>query len=63
MSDNFHSSNINPSLPGAMNLLTGQTHGAMPHKVSINITYGNHEITYNQVADGMLSYILSGPSY
>jgi phospholipase C len=34
MSDNFHSSNIDPSLPGAINLITGQTHGATPHNIS-----------------------------
>ena len=37
MSDNFHSSNISPSLPGAINLVTGQTHGATPLNVSLNL--------------------------
>ena len=52
MSDNFHSSNISPSLPGAINLVTGQTHGAMPRNISLNITYDNHDLTYHQVANG-----------
>jgi phospholipase C len=52
MSDNFHSSNIDPSLPGAINLVTGQTHGATPHNVSLNLTYDHHNITYHQVANG-----------
>ena len=51
MSDNFHSSNIYPSLPGAINLVTGQTHGATPHNVSLNLTYDNHDIMYDQVAN------------
>lgn len=33
MNDNFHSSNISPSLPGAINLITGQTHGANPRNI------------------------------
>jgi phospholipase C len=52
MSDNFHSSNIDPSLPGAINLVTGQTHGATPRNISLNITYDNHDLTYHQVANG-----------
>ena len=52
MSDNFHSSNIDPSLPGAINLVTGQTHGAAPRNISLNITYDNHDLTYHQVANG-----------
>jgi phospholipase C len=52
MSDNFHSSNIDPSLPGAINLVTGQTHGATPRNISLNITYDNHDIMYHQVANG-----------
>jgi len=30
MSDNFYSTNIAPSLPGHLNLVSGQTHGATP---------------------------------
>jgi phospholipase C len=52
MSDNFHSSNIDPSLPGAINLVTGQTHGAVPSNVSLNITHDNHDLTYHQVVNG-----------
>ena len=52
MSDNFHSSSIDPSLPGAINLVTGQTHGATPRNISLNITYDNHHLTYHQVANG-----------
>jgi phospholipase C len=40
MSDNFHSSNIAPSLPGAINLVTGQTHGATPRNISKIVANG-----------------------
>lgn len=30
MSDNFHSTNFDPSAPGHINLISGQTHGALP---------------------------------
>jgi phospholipase C len=57
MSDNFHSSNIDPSLPGAINLVTGQTHGATPLNVALNLSswviMGHHyDVTYHQVANG-----------
>lgn len=37
MSDNFYSSNIDPSLPGHLNLISGQTHGATPTNISDNV--------------------------
>jgi phospholipase C len=40
MSDNFHSSNIGPSLPGHINLIAGQTHGAMPLNIPKNVANG-----------------------
>ncbi len=40
MSDNFHSSNIDPSLPGAISLVTGQTHGATPRNISKIVANG-----------------------
>ena len=40
MSDNFHSSNIDPSLPGAINLISGQTHGATPLNISKIVANG-----------------------
>ena len=40
MSDNFHSSIIGPSLPGAINLISGQTHGAMPLNISKIVANG-----------------------
>ncbi len=40
MSDNFHSSNLDPSLPGAINLVTGQTHGATPRNISKIVANG-----------------------
>ncbi|HYA83911.1 MAG TPA: alkaline phosphatase family protein [Candidatus Bathyarchaeia archaeon] len=52
MSDNFHSSNIDPSLPGAINLVTGQTLGAVLSNVSLNITHDNHDLTYHQAVNG-----------
>ena len=38
MSDNFHSSNIASSLPGAINLVTG--HGATPRNISKTVANG-----------------------
>ena len=40
MSDNFYSSNIDPSLPGHLNLISGQTHGATPTNISGNVGNG-----------------------
>jgi phospholipase C len=40
MSDNFYSSNIDPSLPGHLNIISGQTHGAMPTNMSGNVANG-----------------------
>jgi phospholipase C len=34
MSDNFHSTTFTPSTPGAINLISGQTHGAIPADLS-----------------------------
>ena len=33
MSDNFHSTLIGPSLPGHINLISGQTHGVVPENI------------------------------
>lgn len=35
MSDNFHSTTFTPSTPGAINLISGQTHGANPADLSL----------------------------
>ena len=40
MSDNFYSSNIDPSLPGHLNLISGQTHGAKPTNISSDVANG-----------------------
>jgi len=40
MSDNFYNSNIDPSLPGHLNIISGQTHGAMPTNMSGNVANG-----------------------
>ncbi len=40
MSDNFHSSNIDPSLPGHLNLISGQTHGANPNNITKKVASG-----------------------
>jgi phospholipase C len=40
MSDNFYSSNIDPSLPGHLNLVSGQTHGAKPTNIPGNVANG-----------------------
>jgi phospholipase C len=56
MSDNFHSSNIAPSLPGAINLVTAQTHGATPtkilDKVSNGTVIGDINSTYDDCSEG-----------
>jgi phospholipase C len=59
MSDNFYSSNIAPSLPGHLNLVSGQTHGATPTEIrgmvangtvigDINSTYGDCSVPTTQ---------------
>jgi phospholipase C len=40
ISDNFYSSNIDPSLPGHLNIISGQTHGAMPTNMSCYVANG-----------------------
>lgn len=35
MSDNFHSTTFTPSTPGAINLISGQTHGATPPNLTV----------------------------
>jgi phospholipase C len=47
MSDNFFSTTMTPSTPGHINLISGQTHGAIP----ANLTLSNGEIV---VIDGTL---------
>lgn len=36
MSDNFHSTTFTPSTPGAINLISGQTHGATPPNLTVD---------------------------
>jgi phospholipase C len=36
MSDNFYESTFGPSVPGHLNLISGQTHGAVPSVIGIN---------------------------
>jgi phospholipase C len=36
MSDNFHSTTLTPSAPGHLNLISGQTHGAIPPNLTTN---------------------------
>ena len=38
MSDNFFGTTFGPSTPGALNLVSGQTHGATPTNITNNIT-------------------------
>ena len=51
MSDNFYSTNIAPSLPGHLNLVSGQTHGATgadkPNKVANGTVIGDINSTYD----------------
>lgn len=35
MSDNFHSTTFTPSSPGAINIISGQTHGAIPPDLTV----------------------------
>lgn len=44
MSDNFYSSNIDLSLPGHLNLISGQTHGATPTNISGDVANGNRNL-------------------
>ncbi|MGN6613927.1 MAG: phospholipase C [Candidatus Nitrosocosmicus sp.] len=56
MSDNFHSSNIDPSLPGHINLISGQTHGAYPDnitkKVASGTVIGDIDSSYDDCSSG-----------
>jgi phospholipase C len=56
MSDNFHSSNIDPSLPGHLNLISGQTHGAnpnnIPKKVASGTVIGDIDSAYDDCSSG-----------
>ena len=56
MSDNFHSSNIDPSLPGHLNLISGQTHGASPNnitkKVASGTVIGDIDSSYDDCSSG-----------
>jgi phospholipase C len=38
MSDNYFGTTFVPSTPGALNLVSGQTHGATPTKITDNLT-------------------------
>ncbi|MGD1837511.1 MAG: phospholipase C [Nitrososphaeraceae archaeon] len=40
MSDNFHSTITGPSLPGHINLISGQTHGVIPENLDDNTSHG-----------------------
>lgn len=40
MSDNFHSTIAGPSLPGHINLISGQTHGVIPENLDDNTSNG-----------------------
>jgi phospholipase C len=40
MSDNFYSTIIGPSLPGHINLISGQTHGVSPENIEKEVTKG-----------------------
>src|SRR4029079_2583082 len=40
MSDNSHSTNIDPSLPGHLNLISGQTYGASPDNITNEVAHG-----------------------
>lgn len=55
MSDNFHTTTIGPSTIGAINLISGQTHGALPSPTANSIVQGtminNVEPKYDMCAD------------
>ncbi len=40
MSDSFYSSILDPSLPGHLNLISGQTHGASPSNIENLVVNG-----------------------
>ena len=60
MSDNSYSSNFGPSTPGAVNLISGQTNGAVGFAAS-NGTNPNNTIN-NIVADGQGGFTMFGDS-
>jgi phospholipase C len=59
MSDNSHSTNFDPSAPGAINLISGQTHGAIPADVA-NFTVagtliGDADPLYDKCSSGQVA--------
>ncbi len=56
MSDNFHSTNIDPSLPGHLNLIARQTHGANPNNITNEVAngtvIGDINSTYDDCSSG-----------
>ena len=45
MNDNFFASTFGSSTPGAINLISGQTHGATPSQ--LNVTFGGSNVWYH----------------
>jgi phospholipase C len=60
MSDNSYSTNFGPSTPGAVNLISGQTNGAMGFAASNGANPGN--TINNIVADGQGGFTMFGDS-
>jgi phospholipase C len=61
MSDNFHSTITGPSLPGHINLISGQTHGVIPEniegEVSQGTLIGDSDALFDDCSEGQKIYL------
>ncbi len=51
MSDNYYGSTFGPSTPGHINIISGQTHGAIPHNAKLPSSY---KVKYDAIINGTL---------
>jgi phospholipase C len=51
MSDNYYGSTFGPSTPGHINIMSGQTHGAIPHNAKLQSTC---KLKYDAIINGIL---------
>lgn len=61
INDNFHSTITGPSLPGHINLISGQTHGAIPpnieNEVSNGTLIGDNDTLFDDCSNGTKIYM------
>jgi phospholipase C len=68
MSDNYFGTTFGPSTPGALNLVSGQTHGATPTKITDNLTnevvngtvIGDPDPAYDDCSEDVITVYMHG---